>query len=105
MTWAAGIGLGLIVLSAVGVVGSAVVVLLPPALRLRRTSRTTQELIEEYRQTMTAELWELRESQVERAALLRPVRRVRRVLTHPLAVALMESYSRRRAASRAAARA
>ena len=105
MTWVGTLGLALIGVAVVGVAVVALAAVLPPALRLRRVALVTRGLVEEFRESVTAEVWTLREHELERAVLLRPVRRVRRVLTHPLTIALLESYARRRERAREAARA
>ena len=104
MTWVGTVALALIVVALAGVLGVALTVVLPRALRLRRVALATRGLVEEYRETLTFETWTAREHALERALLLRPYRRVRRVLTHPLTIALAESYARRRERAREAAR-
>lgn len=94
------VGLALVAVSAVGVLACAVIVVLPAGLRLRRVALVTTVLVEDYRAAIDQGLWTEREHALERAALLRPLRRIRRVLSHPLVVALAESYARRRARAR-----
>lgn len=103
MTLVGGVGLGLLALSLASVLLCGLVMVVAPALRLRRALRATEEVLEEYRQTVTAAQWALRETELERAVLLRPLRRVWRALTHPLVAALLESFSRRRRAARSGA--
>jgi AcrR family transcriptional regulator len=102
VTWISWLGVALMAVSALAVLGVLLVAVLPPALRLRRVARITQALVEEYRLTVTTELWECQVLALERAVILQPVRRVQRVLAHPLVVALFESLLRRRSRSGAA---
>lgn len=105
MTGLGAVGLALVGVSALVVAAAGLAVVLPAGLRLRRTAAVTERLIADYREGMGAELWRLRQAELERAMLLRPVRRVRRWLGHPLTIALLESYARRRDRGREAARA
>ena len=102
MTWITWLSVGLMAASALAVLGVLLVAVLPAALRLRRVARIAQTLVEEYRLTVTTELWEAQVLALERAVMLQPVRRVQRVLAHPLMVALFESFLRRRSRSGAA---
>ena len=102
MTLVAGLGLALVAAAVVIVLGVTLVAVLPAALRLRSAALVTRALVEEYRASVTSERWRAQEQALERAVLLRPLRRIRRVATHPLVVALLESYRRRRARARAA---
>ena len=85
------------------VVLAGLVALLPSALRARRASAETRRLVEMYRQTIELKMVERDQLAVERDALLRPFRAVRRVVAHPLTVALFESYRLRRRRAREAA--
>lgn len=100
MTEVGTLGLALVGAALAGVLGVALIFVLPPALRLARVAAETRGLVQVYRETVTVETWTAREHALERALLLRPFRHVRRVLTHPLTIALMESYARRRVRAR-----
>lgn len=78
------------------IVAFGMVAVLPDALRFRRRSLQTNQLLELYRQAINLEMAELAELSAERDVLLHPFQRARRVLTHPLTVALFESYRLRR---------
>jgi hypothetical protein len=104
VTSIAWLSVALMAASVLGVLGVVLLAVLPPALRLRRAARTTQGLLEDYRLTVTTELWEAQVQALERAVMLAPARRVQRVLSHPLVVALFESFMRRRARSSVAVR-
>jgi hypothetical protein len=101
LTVLAWIGIGLLGLALVlALIGGLAV--LPRALRVRRASRQTLRLAATYRLLFGISSMELQLAALERNQLLRPYRRVRRWVTHPLTVALMESWSRRRSRARAA---
>jgi hypothetical protein len=78
----------------------ALLALLPRALRVRRAALQTQELAAAYRLLFGISTLELQLAALERHQLLRPYRRVRRWVTHPLTVALAESWARRRSRAR-----
>lgn len=101
MTWVGYIGWGMIALAVVavlaGVLGS-----LPAVLRARRTSAETARLIEMYRQQIDIQVRERERLLASLEASARPLRRVTRVATHPLVLALLESYRMRRRRAREA---
>ncbi len=101
MTLLAGIGIGMLVLAALVSLVAAVAIL-PRALRVRRALLETQSLVYAYRLMVDVTAMELRLSGLERHQLLRPWRRVRRWVLHPLTVALAESWRRRRGRAREA---
>jgi hypothetical protein len=77
-------------------------VVLPGALRLTKRLRELNLLLDNNRQLTQNELHLLRQATLQTQSLLRPYRRLRRWLTHPLTVALFASYRRRAAARRSA---
>jgi len=101
LTLMAGIGVGLLVLALVlTLIG--LLAALPRALRVRRASLRTLQLAATYRLLFGISALELQLAALERHQLLRPYRRVRRWVTHPLTVALAESWARRHSRARAA---
>lgn len=76
---------------------------LPGALRLTKRLRELNLLLDNNRQLTQNELQLLRQATLQTQSLLRPYRRLRRWLMHPLTVALFVSYRRRAAARRSAA--
>lgn len=68
--------------------------------RLARRSRVTAARLASERRMIQEDMEKLRASLEEMERLWRPYARVLRWLRHPLTIALMESYSRRRAAAR-----
>jgi hypothetical protein len=101
LTLLAGIGVGLLVLALLLTLIGLLAVL-PRALRVRRASLQTLRLAATYRLLFGISALELQLAALERHQLLRPYRRVRRWVTHPLTVALVESWARRRSRARAA---
>jgi len=97
----AGIGIGMLVLAALLILGAAVAVL-PRALRVRRALLETQGLVYTYRLVVDVTAMERRLAALERKQLLRPWRRVRRWVMHPLTIAVVESWARRRRRARGA---
>ncbi len=95
MNWVGYAGLVLLAIAFM-VVAFGAVAALPSVLRFRRLSVQTRQLVEMYRQAVNVEIEELAQLSVERELLLRPLRRLWRVLTHPLTLALYESYRLRR---------
>jgi hypothetical protein len=75
---------------------------LPRALRLTKRLRELNLLLDNSFRLTNHELQILREARLEMYTLLRPYRRLRRWLTHPLTVALYASYRRRPTARRSA---
>lgn len=100
MSWVGWLGLALVAVSMAAVLVCAAVVVLPAGLRLRRVAMVTDALVAEYQQAVEHSVWTEREHALERALLLRPWRRIQRVVTHPLVVALAESYARQQARAR-----
>ena len=88
--WLAGAGLLAI--------GIELALIAPRAIRLRKKVRILTALLGENRRLTNHELEILRKSQAETHSLLRPYRRTARYLRSPLALALFESYRRRRKA-------
>jgi hypothetical protein len=76
---------------------------LPRALRLTKRLQELNLLLDNHRRLTQDELQLLHKATLETQSLLRPYRRLRRWLTHPLTTALFASY-RRRAATRRSAR-
>lgn len=101
MTVLAWIGGGLLAVALVLTL-IALLALLPRALRVRRAALRTQELVATYRLLFGISALEQQLAALERHQLLRPYRRVRRLVTHPLTVALAESWARRRSRAREA---
>ena len=102
MTLWAWIGIGMLVLAALLTLLVAGLAVLPRSLRLRRTVLESQALVYTYRLVADVTAMELRLAALERKELLRPWRRVRRWVLHPLTIALVESWSRRRRRAREA---
>jgi hypothetical protein len=75
---------------------------LPRALRLTKRLRELNLLLENNRQLTHNELQLLQQATLQTQLLLRPYRRLRRWLTHPLTLALFASYRRRAATRRSA---
>jgi hypothetical protein len=101
LTLLAWTGIGMLVLAAlltlIGGVG-----VLPRALRVRRVLLETEGLVYTYRLVADVTALELRLAALERKELLRPWRRVRRWVMHPLTIAVVESWARRRRRAREA---
>jgi hypothetical protein len=72
------------------------VLIVPRALRLNLQAAVLVDSIEETRVAIEASLAELRTAGRETHILWRPYRRVVRWLSHPLTIAVFESYRRRR---------
>jgi len=75
---------------------------LPRALRLTKRLQDLNLLLESNLRLSQDELRLLRQASTETQELLRPYRRLRRWLTHPVTIALLASYRRRAAAHRSA---
>lgn len=101
MTLLAEIGIGLLVLALVATL-IVVLTLLPRILRVRQEWLRTVRLAAAYRLVLGISAMELQLAALQRHQLLRPYRRVRRWVTHPLTVALAESWARRRTRAREA---
>jgi hypothetical protein len=93
------IGVWLLVASALAIVieGTLAVVW---GLGVARRTRVLSERIETERGLIEADLKRLRAAMDETRRLWRPYGRALRWLRHPLTIALLESYARRRAAAR-----
>lgn len=102
MIWIGGLGLVLLAAAVfVSVVSAALVT--PRVVRVARLGRDTSRLAAEAAALVASSRESLVASASERERLMRPYTRVRRWLTHPLTVALIESYARRRERAREAA--
>ena len=93
------IGVWLLVAAAVAIVLEGIVAALWTVSIVRR-SRALSEQIEAGRGLIEADLALLRAAVEETRRLWTPYRRLLRVVRHPLAIALLESYARRRASVR-----
>jgi hypothetical protein len=69
-------------------------------LRMARRGRELNVRLASEQAQLRADVERLRAALAETQALWQPYRRLLRMLRHPLAIALMQSYARRRAASR-----
>jgi hypothetical protein len=76
------------------------IVALPMVVRLRRRLRALGRIWSAEQASIESALDEMRASGIERAALLRPYRRVWRLYRHPLSRAYADSRRRRRRAVR-----
>jgi hypothetical protein len=70
------------------------------SVRLSTRARVLSERLMSERLALEADVQRLRMTLNETAELWQPYRRLMRLLQHPLAVALMQSYARRRMAAR-----
>lgn len=70
------------------------------SVRLSRRAMVLSERLMAERLSLEADVQRLRMTLDETVELWQPYRRLMRVLQHPLAVALMQSYARRRMAAR-----
>ena len=93
------IGVGLLIAGAVAIVVEGVLAALW-GVSLARRSAALSERIETERLLIEADLARLRAALEETQRLWRPYRRILRWVRHPLVIALLESYARRRAAAR-----
>jgi uncharacterized protein YlxW (UPF0749 family) len=93
------IGIWLLVLSAVAVVVELAVMGLWSARLARRSRDLSERLVAEQRR-LQSDVKRLQASIAETEALWQPYRRILRWLRHPIAIALMQSFMRRRAAAR-----
>jgi hypothetical protein len=93
------IGVWLLVGSAVAMVIEGVLAAVWSA-SIARRSRDLSERIQAERGLIEADLARLRGALQETQRLWRPYRRALRWLRHPLVIALLQSYARRRAAAR-----
>lgn len=90
------IGIWLLVVSAVAVVVELVVMGLWGA-RVARKSRVVSEKLMAEQALLREDVERLQASVAEARALWRPYRRLLRFVRHPIAIALLQSYARRRA--------
>lgn len=93
------IGVWLLVAGAVAIVVEGVLAALW-GVSLARRSAALSARIETERLLIEADLARLRAALEETQRLWRPYRRILRWVRHPLVIALLESYARRRAAAR-----
>jgi hypothetical protein len=70
------------------------------SLRLAKRSRALSARLTAEQAQLRANVERLRAALAETQALWQPYRRILRLLRHPLAIALMQSFLRRRAAAR-----
>jgi hypothetical protein len=96
MNWVGTLG---IAMSVVGFVAVAVelLLMLPPVVRLTKRLRQLTLLYEDNLRLTRDELQILEMARAETRELLRPFRRLRRLLLHPVTIALFASYRRRSA--------
>jgi hypothetical protein len=97
--WLALAGQAMLVLAGVIVV-AALVLTLPRLFRVRRRALALSLQVEAARAEALGTLDELERRREEARQLVRPLRRLRRWVRHPLSVATMQSYRRRRRRSR-----
>ncbi len=93
------IGVWLLVVSVLAIVAEGVLAAVWGAAIAKRT-RALSERIESERGLIEADIARLRAALYETKQLWRPYRRVLRWVRHPLAIALLESYARRRVGAR-----
>jgi hypothetical protein len=93
------IGVWLLVAGAVAIVVEGVLALVWGVGLARRTRALSQQM-ETQRGRIEADLERLREAVDESTRLWRPYERALRWLRHPLTIALLESFARRRSAAR-----
>lgn len=70
------------------------------SLRLARRSRALQARLQQEQANLRSDVERLRLALAETAVLWQPYARLLRWLRHPLAIALLQSFARRRAAAR-----
>ena len=93
------IGVWLLVAGALAIVIEGVLAVVWGVGMARRT-RALSERLETERGLIEADLERLRAAMDETRRLWKPYRRVLRLVQHPLMIALLESFARRRAAAR-----
>jgi hypothetical protein len=93
------IGVWLLVAAALAIVIEGVLAAVWGVGMARRT-RVLSERLEKERGLIEADLERLRAALDETTRLWKPYRRALRLLRHPLMIALLESFARRRAAAR-----
>ncbi len=99
MTTIGWIGVWLLVVCAVAVVVEGVVAALW-GLGVAKRTRALSERLETERGLIEADVQRLRSALEETRRLWKPYRRALRLLRHPIAIALLQSYVRRRAVIR-----
>jgi hypothetical protein len=90
------IGVGLLVAGAVAILAEGVLLVLW-GMGFAKRSRALQERVETQRGLIEADLERLQDALAEMRRLWKPYRRLLRLLNHPIAIALFQSYARRRA--------
>jgi hypothetical protein len=93
------IGIWLLVAGAVAIVVEGMVAAVW-TVSIAKRARTLSEQMETGRGLIEADLARLRAAVEETQELWTPYRRLLRLLRHPLAIALLQSYARRRAGAR-----
>ena len=93
------IGVWVLVIGVAAVVGELALMAVW-AVRLARRSRALSERLLDQQAQLRADVERLQASIAEAGVLWQPYRRVLRWLRHPIAIALLQSYARRRAAAR-----
>jgi hypothetical protein len=96
LTW---VGVGLLIAGGLAIVVEAALAAVW-GLRVGRAARRLAERLQSERGLVESDIKALRSAIEETKRLWRPYARVMRWLRHPLVVALLQSYSRRRAAAR-----
>lgn len=95
----ASIGVWLLVIAAAAIVVEGMLAALW-SVRLARRTRALSERVMTERAQLQADVERLRAAIAETQVLWQPYRRLLRWLRHPIAIALIQSYVRRRAAAR-----
>lgn len=93
------IGIGLLIASVVLIIFEGVLAAIW-SLRLSRRARAMSALLASQQAALNADLERLRANIAESRELWKPYRRLLRLLRHPLTIALMQSFTRRRTAIR-----
>ena len=93
------IGIWLLVIGAVAVVAELALMGLWTARLARKSRRLSERLVAEQTR-LQADVERLQAAMAEMQALWQPYRRLLRWLRHPIAIALIQSYARRRMAPR-----
>jgi len=93
------IGVWVLVIGVAAVVGELALMAVW-AVRLARRSRALSERLLDQQAQLRADVERLQASIAETGVLWQPYRRLLRWLRHPIAIALLQSYARRRAAAR-----
>ena len=93
------VGVWLLVLGLAAVLGELALMGVWTA-RLARRSRAWSDRLADQQSQLRADVERLQASIAETGVLWQPYRRLLRWLRHPIAIALLQSYARRRAAAR-----